>query len=312
MGDKPNSIRRKGKEKGTEPEKSNISINLAAAYTCRECNKEATENCIECDTCRQWLHRTCAGLGVELFNAITNGNPGVLYKCTECRTISGNEIKKLLRLEERMEQMMRVMTNQFANLEQTITNKIEKMIDSKVEERLKDVENKIHARITQDMEEKEDQERRKDNIVVWNLPESQCAAVEDRNKDDVEYVHAVLSKVMDINPDELTNPIRIGKRGDKPRLLKMTVTSSEKKKEIINCAKMINGKIRDPKSMVFINNDQTKQEREHFKKLRDELYQRRKNGETDIRIRGRDIVKFRDQQSEEKGRGSPTSGDSRH
>ena len=78
--------------------------------------------------------------------------------------------------------------------------------------------------------EQKERDRRKLNLVLHNMPESTATA---RKKDDIMKIASVLNNYIKVKPT-ISNAVRLGKKGsDKPCLLKITISSTEEKVEIL-------------------------------------------------------------------------------
>ena len=107
-----------------------------------------------------------------------------------------------------------------------------------------------------------------------------------------------------MDKEELSNPIRIGKMREgskKPRMLKVTIRSEEKKKNLIKNAYQLNVNVKDPSKRVYINNDLTPLQRDQEHKLREELRRRKAEGETNLKIRNGKIMRDEPQNKPAKG-----------
>ena len=82
-------------------------------------------------------------------------------------------------------------------------------------------------------------------------------------------------------------------------MLSVTMRNEETKKKLLTSARKIEGKGRD---RVYINQDTTPKEREIFKKLREELMEKRKEN-PDLVIRDNKIVPRRNGEGQGTGRG---------
>lgn len=243
-------------------------------YICGDCREEVDDHSIECSECRQWFHRICGNLDEEEFAVLHRGNQGIIWKCLECLTVKGNEVKRLMRLEERLDAMMSLVTSKFDNLEQTLlaimVERIDKKIEEKLEQKVEIIEERISTKFEKKMEEDEERDRRKNNLVLWNIPESDKTESEERKLEDLKKVEETVHKVMSVEEGEFINPIRIGKvGGSKPRLLKVTVRNQEKRGNILRHASRLNHNVKNPEERIYINPDLTPQEREREKKARD-------------------------------------------
>ena len=202
-------------------------------------------------------------------------------------------MKKFNSLEEKLDGVM----NMVMSIKESILEEVDRRLEEKIENKMGEIERKLVDRLEKKTEEQEEREKRKNNIILVQLPESVKDVKEEREEDDIKMVHNILSKVTDIEKVEISNPIRIGaKRGpnEKPRLLKVTIESHEMKKEILrNYHKKLNSNVQDPSKKIFINPDPTPMEREKEKKLRDDLKaQRLGNPDKKFTIRNNKIVEL--------------------
>ena len=178
---------------------------------CPKCSLEVENECIECYQCRQWFHKPCTNLENKEYQTLKRGNEQILWICLSCLKHKGDETKKFLALEDKMGKMMDMMTK----LEQNLIVKIEEKIDRKIEEKLDGnlevLEKKVNTRLEAKQEEVEEKEKRKHNIILWNLPESTKESHEERKKDDIKKVQDLVSKITKVEDSEITNPSRMGK-----------------------------------------------------------------------------------------------------
>ena len=300
MGDKKGIDAKKLKNAKVKSSISVTSLNTHGSskatdgsYNCGECRvdiKDSEKN-IECSACRQYVHRVCADLDKDEFRILSKGNQGILWNCKACLTSKGNEVKKLLRLEERVDKMMELLTSKFENLEETLINKIEGKMTTKIEEKVKEVEERLTSQIKERLEETQEREKRKCNLVLWNVPESIKENSEEKRQEDTRKVEEIFKNIVEIDQGEVENPVRIGKVGDLPRLLRVSLKSEDKKNAILRNARKLNQGKRDQKSRIYINPDLTPLERQKEKELRDQLKARRDGGEEGIAIRFGKIIK---------------------
>jgi hypothetical protein len=90
------------------------------------------------------------------------------------------------------------------------------------------IDKKIAEKVEEYVDEMMEREKRKLNIIVANLPESEKETVEDRKTEDRDRVRQLVRKIVDeTEAQEVDNPVRLGQlqvgRNIKPRLLKMTL-----------------------------------------------------------------------------------------
>ena len=142
------------------------------------------------------------------------------------------------------------------------------------------------------LEEVSEREKRKLNVIFVNVPECEGVTGEERQKGDLERVGDLVKQIVDIEKDEMRNPVRLGAkvigRSSKPRMLRVTVRSEETKRKLLSNAYKLSKGV-EGRNRVYINQDRTPREREEYRKLREEL-ERRRRDEPDLVIRGGKIV----------------------
>ena len=135
-----------------------------------------------------------------------------------------------------------------------------------------------------------DRERRKNNVVVHNLTESDGDTHAERMTQDRSRLGELLRRELSLNV-HIVKSFRVGKfMQGKSRLLIATLDSEESKWELVRIAPQLRGT--STGGNIYINPDLTKQEREEGKRLRSELAERRANGERNLVIRRGKIVKL--------------------
>jgi hypothetical protein len=183
------------------------------------------------------------------------------------------------------------------------------LMGEKLEEKIEEV---VDRKLAELWEEQVEVEKRKCNLVIWNLKESAKTEIEEKKRDDLAAVKLLLSKVVEIEEGEVVEPVRLGKGtqvGTRPRMLRVTVKSEDKKKEILRKAPELNANIRDQAKRVYINPDYTQKQREQQKKLRDEKKRRTDAGEQNLAIRNGKIVQLKPRAANDgENQGKPGGG----
>ena len=161
----------------------------------------------------------------------------------------------------------------FENLESNIIEKAEVEFEKKLEERWNKIETtinkKVEEKLNMRLEDKEEREKRADNLIVVGLSESQEKDQSTALEEDEKKIREMLSKIVDIKEGDIQEPARLGaKRTYRPRVLRIKLKDQEMKKEILKNAYKINPKGTNVKSKVFINNDLTPAEREEDREMR--------------------------------------------
>ena len=135
------------------------------------------------------------------------------------------------------------------------------------------------------LDEIEQRNRRRNNIIICGLGESQSGDLKERSSHDELEVRKVFGKLkidnIDIKNATRLRKIEVGKK----RLLRIKLSSEECKIKLLQCARSLK---RFPEYKgVFLNPDRTPLEQRHFTLLRTELKHRKDRGEDVVIFRGR-------------------------
>ena len=93
------------RSKSPEPKEPQAEKPQEITYKCKSCTKEVEDECIECSTCQEWLHRTCTTLRVNEFKFLVEGNEAILWVCSDCLNKKGVENKRITALETKLIQL---------------------------------------------------------------------------------------------------------------------------------------------------------------------------------------------------------------
>ena len=176
-----------------------------------------------------------------------------------------------------------------------LSNQIKEIVHKPIEQQLKSLEKAIKQSnvITADtaskvVDEYRDMERRKWNLIVFNVPEPKSTESSQRK---VEFFNSLIDHI-GIDPVDVTNVVRLGaKTSDKLRPLRVQLNNLGHRRSVLANAKKLRNSSSDIFKRIYINPDLSVKERQAQKKLRSELARRKENGETDIFIRRGRIMK---------------------
>ena len=261
------------------------------AWQCLYCSNvcdDDQEDSIKCFACKKWAHQKCSGLKDQLFEAFCDPEqPNLEWICNHCvdaknelQASQDPRIDKLLDLIP----LVATLSNRLENIEKNL-------LGENLEEKIEEV---VDRKLAEAMNEQREVERRKKNLIIVNLKESSKTDIKERIQEDLSAAKKLLGKLVYLEDDDITDPIRLGKEGgNKPRLMRVTIKTEKKKQEIHKKAPELNREVRDKDKRVFVNPDYTKKERETHKMLRDEMKKRIENGEQNLAIRQGKIVTLR-------------------
>ena len=259
-----------------------------APWICVKCDEPVVKNdeVIECFGCKEWCHRACTELTDEQYRCCRDGGASIQWLCEGCKDMKNpvSEIKS--RMEVQLDKILTALESVTERLE-----KLERIQSADIIE--KKIEVVVEQKVAEYMDEMREKEKRKLNIIVANLSESEKDTAEGRKEEDLERVRTMVGRIADVPADHLLEPVRLGKltigRNARPRLLKLEVRTEESKREIMKNVYNLNKTVANAKDRIYINNDSTPKEREQMKQLKQELKMKKDAGENDWVINYRDM-----------------------
>ncbi len=295
--------------KNKSPETSSSSEGNSDKVECSKCGKlvKSKDKAIQCATCQLIYHAKCQKVSDAKYEALKEDDGDMFWFCLSCRRTTVNLIQTTARIEERVtslevaidqkaekedvkeledkvKKLEKSVSEKFARLEDEenvktgqIVRKIEEKIEGKIEQQLdreKTDNNKPSASVQEAVDEVKEQERRKSNVVLFNVPESSSADLDARRKYDVEVVEELMKegilKTAEIKSDGrgIKMVTRLGKREEnKVRPLKVTFTSPEGQRLILGNARNLMNAKNEMYRKVVVKPDLTQMQREMEKKL---------------------------------------------
>ena len=257
---------------------------------CPDCQNSVNENekGLNCDECRQWYHAPCLKIDDEKYDWLASSD-NLLFVCNTCKgKRAGEESLSNAALSIQMNNMLANMQVILENQNKMMktngdlafrVNKLEAQSASNgvPEDRVKtiveeSVESLVETKVNDAIRESQEQEARKLNFIMVNVPENPGA---DSKKKDHETVDELMKKILPDENVEVDEVMRLGEAniGNRPRFLKVKVKSMKIKMKIMKNSSILNEgtDVTDPRKKMYINMDYTKKEREVNKALREEL-----------------------------------------
>lgn len=196
--------------------------------------------------------------------------------------------EKLKILEEKWESMKKEVIEETSlkvleiiKKEETIKRAVEEVTTNSVlKVNGEEMKNGALEKITEEW--KEYRKARKNNIVMYNMPEPKESEPKDRENEDMTQCCDLLKNSLKMKSFIIEKVIRLGKRNEervRPLLIKMK--NENEKWEVLKKAKNLKHETDAKKKKVGIARDMTKTEREIETKLRRELIEKRQKGELD-------------------------------
>jgi len=288
---------------------------------------------LQCDSCGSecaWKCIDCLNITSELYDILmANDGPDLKWLCEACdhsvASQSSNN-RNLDRLQELIDSMTKLMSK-LCSIESRMEGKAD-VDDVKgfkdrllaVEERMQYMDSDIEAckkgkqiddmkvmdcvekvvseRVQDTRSEEAEVEKRKTNVIVHGLPESDATELDDKECDDAGQVGMLLNELK-CDHAEVSQVVRLGSRElaasdgttRKPRPVKLVLKTEEQKLDILRNSKNLRWREEGGWKNVFIHADLTLKQRELRRKLVSEMKTRKENGETDLIIVNGRIVK---------------------
>ena len=281
-----------------------------------------------CDKCDYWFHSSCQGVPLPAYEALVQFKVLSWFCPECKKTLKNQDnTKHLILLESKVDQLEKSMkehtklfTQSMKEQEQAMDNQT-KMMERSVRElhsqkssyadivkgTCSEVVEKVSAKIstipqtssalaeaksmpgiTKVFDEFIDKDRRKNNLVIHNLPEAVGGSLEDRSARDIQLFQEVTKDTFRMHV-AVTRSFRVGKRVEnKDRLLIVTLETPGVKQEILRMAPQLRTSAKW--GNVYITPDLTRTEREAARRVREELVARRQGGEKNLTIRKGKIV----------------------
>ena len=226
---------------------------------CTKCNNQINaKELFTCDACSSCYHKRkeCSGLSAAVFKACA-GVGQVILVCNDCKCI---DVKSLLKR----------------------VNDLERRLDN-VESKTKDTD-LVHDAVFAAVTEMQDIESRKNNVVLFGVPECDYENSEEKATMDLNKIKIVF-KHTGVRDTKIKAAFRLGKSSGKARPLKVILGDQEDRNDLITQSRNLRRFDDEWYGSVFIRPDLTRRQQEFQKTLRAELEMRRKNGEN-VYIRG--------------------------
>lgn len=230
---------------------------------CSHCNqqvKEGDEEFVQCDSCRIVFHVTkkCCIMSSTEARVFTLQKRMLIFFCDEC-TISFKQVPQLLRKISVLEDEIKSLKDEVKLLKSNSGSVLN----------AESLYNEIHER-----------SRKSKNVLIHNLQECNHSDHKKRIAHDVEKAAEIIN-LLEVNTAADMKVYRLGRPGNKPRPLKVTLCSEE---NVLTCLRN-KRKIATSHPNIRISADLTVMQRDHIKQLHKELDDRKSKGETNISIR---------------------------
>lgn len=238
------------------------------SLNCSNCGEGLTpDKEIACDLCRHRFHASCVGVTRSEAQCLRNRDRKVTFYCPNCSDFK-QQLKNLHDLTATVGILQR---------------EIEQIRERTVRE--PSGENLVVLETEKIIHEVSERERRKNNLIIFNVPEVSSGSKDDQVSADVGIVGEI-SQILNISAAN-AKPIRLGKfdasKPDRRRPLKISLPDVQTVMAALkNCRSL--GRV-DKFRTVYLSKDKTPSQVNLYRQTRRELLDRRAAGEHDIKIK---------------------------
>lgn len=254
---------------------------------CKVCTKTYTspeDKLMVCERCDGWFCIKCLRMKPTVYD-ILRATASVHWFCDDCQEPAMTAVVTNKKIEETVQRYLEGITERLDGVEMEMDRKADKDMVNSLEDRVNLLEAKLDQKTKQmaepqenvtrtSIEEIEQRARRRDNIILFGIDEAEeTEDPEDRREHDLHAIEEVLAAI-DIEAN-LEKPIRLGKKGEKPRPIRVKVPNPEQRKTILRKTIEL-AKVDKLAKKVFIKRDMTPMEQEDLRKLVEERDRKRK------------------------------------
>jgi len=280
--------------------------------TCGHCKKKCTPTCeaLQCDLCSSWVHASCEGFSKKQYSSIsqlTKSLDNVMFYCrlNNCVTRSkqfifasveatqatnDSTLQSLIEEQDTIRQALTEMSekvNQICSMNQSLEKELKSIPIPSNQAPQSTIVANSPSNPSEIVEEYLDRERRKSNLIVYNLQEpNNVQTTSERSNIDRNNLTQLFHSELHIENVEITKCIRLGRATqNKTRPVLITIPDSN---SILRSASSLRKS--EHHRNTFISPDMTPREWEAAKVLRAELKRCKSQGEVNIVIRRGKIV----------------------
>lgn len=231
---------------------------------CHCCNKTFDSHLLlTCCVCKNTFGNACIGLSSSEARVIAS-KKSINWNCQSCENI-GNDINSL-------KSVIVLLQNEIKELKKTIKDvSSNRGSDGFIEESFEEV-----------MLEFEERQKRKKNVIIYGLNESEAMNVVERVEQDYQGVCTIFQYIdVDVSlKDDRARVFRLGKfdpSSDRPRPLKISLDNWEDALKVLRKSKQLRSA--DNFSHLTIASDKTPRQSAYFRKIKAEVEKRKSDGE---------------------------------
>lgn len=268
---------------------------------CGSCKRKVLDDqsALCCELCEEWYHIGCQKVPADRYKLMQRMEEFTWF-CSGC----GGKFKNLKEENKKLREELKTLLKEnedMKNRMKTVERKVETM------EHGDDIVETVKHKVLEALKEQEDKKVRQNNLILYQVPESNRPSGKEREEDDTKLCKEIFESKLGCKC-EIKKVVRLGRgmtdlnnnsnsnrnspnQDSRPRLLLVKLENRSEKYEILTQAKKLSRDNDETYRRIFIGPDQTPAEREESRKLREELRRRRDCGEAGWYIKGGKLMR---------------------
>ena len=230
-GNKKNSKQKgagKGRAKKSQSKQSvsnaNDNDDTATCVKCYEVFTDQNDKLMLCERCENWFCTNCLQMDDDVYSVMVD-RKDLHWFCEECEKPAITAVRTDKEIEERCAAYMSSITHRLDDIENKLSTKADIVSVNDLESRVTSLEGTngegVEAQagesvttvsVSDTIAEQKEREYRANNIMIYNIPESQSSEAGDRIKEDVDTVERILAALDIEDTDVIEKCVRIGKK----------------------------------------------------------------------------------------------------
>lgn len=240
----------------------------SARKQCQRCRNDCGKECIKCNLCESIFHIKCEGISTQqlnLFRDLDKLKTPYEWLCSSCRKM---DVMNIMKSIHAMQTKIETLEKEVASLKEMNTNKSQPVESSHTV-------GSGHTSVSEAVNEAIDIERRKLNLVVSGITQSE------QMSDAVKLQNLLEDPILKISGTVLVqNMQRVGNNGN----MIISFDTIESKRVVLKSASLLRLSEIPSHRNIYISPDLTRKQRQVAYELRSELKLRRENGEVGLKI----------------------------
>ncbi|KAK4297337.1 hypothetical protein Pmani_011648 [Petrolisthes manimaculis] len=245
---------------------------------CGDCGVRVgdADNGVQCEFCKLWYHAGCCKVSIKTYKTLKD-EPSLPWSCKTCKSKISRNLAEVERLREEIFNLKKELRE--LNRHNNWVKQQAEDNEAKWEDRGRIMAEQAADKMMERMREKEDKEKRRNNLIMFNVPESDKEETRDRVKEDTEICEHIFVQKLEVENFKIEKVVRLGKKANgriRPTLVR--VEDEETKWRLISRGKMLKNDAEEKMKKIGMSPDLTKTEQQENKRLRNILEEKKRGG----------------------------------